>query len=145
MPAHIRHLVTINCSPYIVYNALTTKTGIQGWWTSDTVIEPKIGTIAEFIFGNRYHNKMEITDLLPNTRVAWLCKVGDHEWVGTDFTFDLEGNDSQTLFRFGHNKWEEQTDFFAYCNFKWGYYLMSLKQYCETGIGNPFVSSSDKV
>ena len=28
-------------------------------------------------------------------------------------------------------------------NFNWGYYLQSLKLYCETGMGTPFVPPTD--
>ena len=135
---HIRHNVLIDCKPEKIFEALTTKNGIQGWWTIDTVIEPKIGSTAEFIFGSRYHNKMKITDLQPGKRVAWSCYEGDREWIGTDFTFDLEEKEGETLLRFGQNNWNAQTDFYAYCNFQWGKYMVSLKNYCETGIGKPF-------
>jgi len=121
----------------MVYKALTTKKGVQGWWTHDTIMEPKVGFIAEFNFGDKYHNEMEIIDLQPNKRVEWLCKIGDREWVGTDFIFELEENNCKTILRFGHNNWKAQTNFYAHCNFKWGYYLLSLRNYCETGNGNP--------
>ena len=135
---HIKHNLMIDCKPEKVYNALTTEKGIQGWWTADTIIEPRIGSIAEFIFGSRYHNKMKITDLQPDKRVAWLCMEGNHEWVGTDFTFDIENTEGKTLLRFGHNNWKELSDFYAHCNFQWGRYMVSLKNYCEKGTGQPF-------
>ena len=138
MIAHIRHIIIIECPPEIVYNALTTKEGIQGWWTVDTVIESKVGSTAEFIFGDKYHNKMKITDLQPAKRVAWYCIQGDPEWIGTDFTFDLVDKAGHTILRFGQNNWRELTDFYAYCNFQWGQYMISLKNYCEAGTGKPF-------
>ena len=134
----IRHNITIDCKPEKIYQALTTKRGIQGWWTPDTCIEEKIGSTAEFIFGDRYHNKMKISDLKPDKRVAWHCLQGDPEWIGTDFFFDLEEKDGTTLLRFGQHNWKAQTDFYAYCNFQWGNYLISLKDYCEKGKGYPF-------
>ena len=138
MTAHIKHIININSTPDIVYAALTTERGINGWWTPQTIIKPKVGTIAEFIFGERYHNKMEIKKLETNKRVEWYCIQGDHEWVGTDFSFDLEVEGTQTILRFGQNNWREYTDFYAYCNFHWGQYMLSLKDYCETGVGRPF-------
>ena len=30
------------------------------------------------------------------------------------------------------------TDLFAHCNYHWGFYMRSLKAYCETGEGEPF-------
>ena len=138
MVYHIKHNVLFHCSANKVYNAISTPEGIQGWWTVDTIIVPEVGGMAEFIFGEKYHNKMEITDLQPDKRVAWHCVEGDQEWIGTDFTFELEGKDDHTLLRFGHNNWKSQTDFFAHCNFQWGRYMISLKKYCETGSGDPF-------
>jgi hypothetical protein len=29
-------------------------------------------------------------------------------------------------------------DFYANCNFHWGFYLQSLKDFCESGKGKPF-------
>lgn len=136
--ANIKHLITISCSANTIYRALTTKKGIQGWWTPDTVIEPAVDSIAEFTFGERYHNKMIIKDLQPDRRVEWECIEGDKEWIGTVFIFDLEDNDGKTILRFSQNNWREATDFYAYCNFQWGQYMVSLKHYCETGKGSPF-------
>lgn len=144
MAIDIKHIVTIGCTANIVYSALTTLQGIRGWWTPDTVIEPTIGTVAEFIFGDKYHNKMEITDLQANRRVEWQCIQGDSEWVGTNITFDLEDTNGQTTLRFGQNNWKELTDFYAHCNIQWGQYMVSLKNYCETGTGNPFNPQNHK-
>ena len=138
MVYHIKHNVIFHCDSAKVYEAISTQEGIQKWWTVDTIVVPEIGGMAEFIFGDRYHNKMEITDLKPGKRVAWYCLEGDEEWIGTDFTFELEETKGQTILRFGHNNWKSQTDFFAHCNFQWGKYLISLKNYCETGFGDPF-------
>lgn len=140
---HIRHNVFIHCGPGKVFDAVTTKKGIQGWWTPDTVIEPRIGSVAEFIFGHKYHNKMKITDLQKNRLIKWQCQDGDPEWIGTEFIFDLEENEGKTLLRFGQNNWRELTDFYAYCNFQWGRYMVSLKNYCEVGVGDPFIPDID--
>lgn len=97
-----------------------------------------IGGTVEFVFGERYYIKMKITKLRDNKTVGWECLEGDKEWIGTAFLFDLEEKDGNTILRFSHSNWKEETDFFASCNFNWGYYLNSLKQYCEKGEGMPF-------
>lgn len=135
---HIRHNLTISTPPETVYKAVTIKTGIQGWWTDDIKIEPTVGSIAEFNFGDRYHNEMKIVDLQPNKRVEWHCIEADPEWVDTTITFELEENKGKTYLRFGHNNWKKLTNFYAHCNYQWGRYMNSLKCYCETGNGNPF-------
>jgi len=137
MPA-IKHYLIINSPPEEVYNAITKTEGLKNWWTVGAKADEKIGGIAEFIFGERYHNKMKIINLQANKVVEWECLEGDKEWIGTSFLFDLEEKDGSTILRFSHNEWREETDFFASCNFNWGYYMNSLKQYCETGEGTPF-------
>ena len=136
--AGIKHYLLIKASPEKVYTALTTTEGLKGWWTSEAKAEEFVGGIAEFIFGEQYHNKMKITNLLNSTKVEWKCLEGDKEWIGTTFLFDLEEKDGSTILRFSHNNWKEETDFFASCNYHWGYYMSSLAKYCETGKGTPF-------
>jgi uncharacterized protein YndB with AHSA1/START domain len=138
--ARIRHYLLIKSSPEKVYTALTTTEGLKGWWTSEAKAAEFIGGIAEFIFGDRYHNKMRVTYLEPNKKIEWECLKGDKEWVGTTLIFDIEKKGDNTTLRFTHGNWKEETDFFASCNYHWGYYMRSLAKYCETGEGTPFTN-----
>ncbi len=135
---NIKHLLTISSAVDRVYRAVTTQDGLAGWWTKETTTDGQVGGFAEFRFGDRYYNKMEITRLEPGRRVEWKCLKGDPEWIGTTLVFDLESTEDATRLRFGHNDWRDETDFFANCNFHWGFYMQSLKQYCETGEGTPY-------
>ena len=86
----------------------------------DANADEKVGGVAEFIFGERYHNKMEITKLEQNRRVEWKCFQGDKEWIDTTFVFDIEAKEEDTVLRFTHGNWKEETDFFASCNYQLG-------------------------
>jgi len=134
----IKHYLIISSTPQKIYEAITTKPGVANWWTVQTEIGSKVGDINIFDFGNSYHNEMKIVDLQPDKRVWWKCLVGDKEWIGTNLVFELEEKNDETILRFEHNNWKEETDFFASCNYQWAYYMRSLKQYCETGTGTPF-------
>jgi uncharacterized protein YndB with AHSA1/START domain len=136
----IKHFLVIRSAPEIIYKALTEQSGLASWWTKETIAEAKIGATIEFIFGDKYHDKMVVTNLNKNKSVEWECTVGDKEWIGTKFKFDLENREKDTILRFSHYNWKEETDFFANCNYHWGYYLRSLKLFCETGKGTPFVN-----
>jgi uncharacterized protein YndB with AHSA1/START domain len=136
--AEIRHMLLIDAPVDVVYRAITEQEGLSAWWTRQTAAEPVVGSIAEFKFGDRYHNKMRIVTLEPRRCVEWECLDGDPEWIGTRLVFDLEKHGDQTLLRFGHTQWREMTDFFASCNYNWGFYMRSLKLYCEQGEGEPF-------
>lgn len=136
--AAIKHYLIVHSSPEKIYKALTTKTGVANWWTVQTEIGNKVDDTNIFDFGERYHNEMKISDLQPHSRVEWLCEKGDREWIGTKLVFEIEEKGSDCILRFLHKKWREETDFFASCNYRWGYYLRSLKLYCESGKGTPF-------
>jgi len=136
--AEIRHMLLIDAPVEKVYKAITEQTGLARWWTAETVAMPEVGSVAEFKFGDRYHNEMRVLTIEPDKLVEWECIVGDNEWIETRFRFDLERRGNQTQLRFSHTKWREMTDFYAHCNYHWGYYLRSLKLYCETGKGTPF-------
>jgi len=134
----IKHVLIIKSPPEKIYLAITTKEGVVNWWTQQTEIGNNIGEINVFDFGGKYHNEMKIINLVPDKRVEWECIVGDKEWMGTKFIFEIEEKDGSAILKFTHADWREETEFFASCNYQWGYYMTSLKQYCETGIGSPF-------
>jgi uncharacterized protein YndB with AHSA1/START domain len=136
--AEIKHLIHINAPAAKVYKAITEEDGLKNWWTHQTVATPKEGAVIEFRFGDRYHDKMKIVKLQSDKKVEWLCLHGESEWIDTTFFFDLESKDDLTILRFTHGNWRESTDFFASCNYHWGYYLRSLKLLLETGEGTPF-------
>jgi uncharacterized protein YndB with AHSA1/START domain len=137
MPA-IKHYLIIQSSPEKIYKMLTTKEGAVNWWTVQTKIGNKVGDVNVFDFGERYHNIMKIVDLQLNKKVEWECIEGDKEWIGTRLTFEIGDQGNHSVLRFTHDDWREETDFFASCNYHWGYYMRSIKLYCETGQGTPF-------
>ena len=136
--ARIKHYLKINAPADKVYRALTEQQGLAGWWTTEAIAQPVVGSVAEFKFGSRYHDKMRILVLNKNRIVKWECFEGDKEWIGTYFQFELKGADNYTHLRFEHGGWREESDFFASCNYIWGTYMTSLKNYCESGEGSPF-------
>lgn len=142
MPS-IRHLLFIKSPKSNIYRAVTTADGISCWWTEQVKIDPIEGTVAEFNFGKRYQNKMFITRLDKNNYVEWECIDGDKEWIGTRIKFNFSTEGDWTILKFLHTDWRNESDFFASCNFQWGRYMVSLKNYCEKGKGNPF-SDNDK-
>jgi uncharacterized protein YndB with AHSA1/START domain len=115
--ASIKHYLLIKALPDKVFKALASTEGLKGWWTLEAKTDEQVGGVAEFIFGEHYHNKMKIVELVPNKKVGWECIKGDKEWIGTSFVFDLEENDGDAILRFTHSNWKEETDFFASCNY----------------------------
>jgi len=80
---------------------------------------------------------MEVQELNPEKYVRWRCVEGPDEWIGTDITFELSQQDDQTIIIFGHRNWREAVEFTAHCSMKWAVFLLSLREYVETGKGKP--------
>jgi uncharacterized protein YndB with AHSA1/START domain len=141
----ILHILTIRAEPSTVYSAITEENGIALWWTDQVKARPEENTIAEFSFGEKYHNKMRVSKLEKNRVVEWLVLEGHEEWLETKISFNLEMSGDNTIVRFNHCNWRRKTDFFAHCNYNWAWYLNSLRLYCETGEGLPYQTRPDHI
>lgn len=135
---HIRHYLVIKAPVQKVYEAITTQDGLSKWWTKEAIAKPEEGFLNEFFFAKDDHQKMRVTHLDTNKAVHWTCEEGDPEWVNTKFSFELAEKDGKTILQFAHKDWREATDFYASCNYHWGYFMHSLKKLCETGQGTPY-------
>jgi len=136
MPS-IEHLNTIKVPASKVYEALTSQEGLAEVWTTELTVKPQEGFTNEFHFGNDI-DKMQITKLEPGKWVEWLCVQSDPQWVGTVISFDLSEDKGVTTVVLKHDGWKEVTDFYRFCNYHWGWFLYSLKNYCEEGVGFPY-------
>ena len=81
---------------------------------------------------------MTTVQLMPAKKVVWQCTEKEGEWQGTTITFELEQAEGQVFINFSHRGWAQQTRLYAHCSTKWAVFLLSLKDYLETGEGRPF-------
>jgi uncharacterized protein YndB with AHSA1/START domain len=135
--ADILQKISINAPKEKVYQALATVDGLSGWWTSTTSGESAPGKTIEFRFG-KHVSPMRVEELEPNRRVVWQSKEQNSEWSDTRLTFELSEDAGRTTLMFGHRAWKEGSTFFAHCSMKWATFLLSLREYVETGSGHPF-------
>jgi uncharacterized protein YndB with AHSA1/START domain len=140
--ADIIHRIGIKTSPDQVYKALSTINGLANWWTEETEGEDQTGGKIQFTFRSQAGEVkgimiMQVEQLEPGTLVRWRCVDGPPEWIGTIVTFDLSEQDGQTIILFGHRNWAEAVGFMAHCSMKWAVFLLSLREYVETGKGRP--------
>ena len=133
----ILHKISINAPRERVYAALATVDGLAGWWTSTTSGESKPGKTLEFHFG-KHVALMRVDALDHGKHVEWECTDDNPDWHGTKLTFDLSEDAGRTTLLFGHRAWREANSFFAHCSMKWATFLLSLRQYVESGSGSPF-------
>ncbi|MFI5203202.1 MAG: SRPBCC domain-containing protein [Flavobacteriales bacterium] len=134
----IEHDVLIKAQAKKVFRAIATTEGVQGWWTPDCTVPEEQGAIAEFRFGGKDHMKMNIVKLDQNRLTTWKCTEGDTEWMDTTITFKLVPDGMATKLVFEHAGWKKKTESFKFCTERWGEYMHSIKQYCETGVGKPY-------
>jgi uncharacterized protein YndB with AHSA1/START domain len=134
--ADIRHNVVIKTTPERIYNAVTTKEGIESWWCKNTTAKPELGFVNIFTF-DKNRIEMKVTELAPGKKVKWECTGIIDEWIGTSVSFDLQEKEGKTILRFTHGGWKAVTDMFAGCSYDWAQFLKSLKSFCETGVGSP--------
>lgn len=138
----IIHRIGIKSPAAKVYTALTTLEGLGNWWTEEVLGDTKLGGTIEFIFRTptgevKGKMDMEVQELNAPTFVRWRCVAGPVEWIGTDIIFELSEQDGQTIILFGHRNWKEAVEMTSHCSMKWAVFLLSLREYVETGKGRP--------
>jgi uncharacterized protein YndB with AHSA1/START domain len=81
----ILHRVGIKASSKNVYDALATRDGLAGWWTTDTQGESKVGGVIKFRFSADGREiggfDMKVLELRPAERVLWQVVDGPAEWM----------------------------------------------------------------
>lgn len=140
--ADIVHRIGIRAPADRVYEAVATAQGVAGWWTRDTAggesengpittqfRRPDGQELGRMIF--------EVTSRDPYREVRWRFTDGPPEWIDTEATFELAEDGDMTILVFGHRAWREQVEFMAHCSMKWATFLLSLRDFLETGHGRP--------
>ena len=134
--ATIYHQVGIKAPLNDVYKAIATTEGVTGWWTQ-TSGDPQINGKLDFSFGGHIVS-VKVTANTAEQYIEWTVGGDAGEWLDTRICFDLEERPDQVMVNFRHDDWKEATPFLAHCSTKWGVFMLSLKDYLETGSGKPF-------
>ncbi len=134
----IWHEILIHAAPEAIYDAVTDARKLAHWWTTDVRGESKIGERLEFWFSGFLGAVMEVTTLRPNELVQWrVVDGGAGDWIGTEVEFSILHDRQKTLLHFRHSKWREDAEAFPHCSMGWAIFLLSLKEFVETGKGRP--------
>ena len=134
--ATIYHQVGIRATLNDVYKAIATTEGVTGWWTQ-TSGDPQINGKLDFSFDGHIVS-VKVTANTADKYIEWTVGGDAGEWLDTSICFDLEEKPDQVMVHFRHDDWKEATPFLAHCSTKWGVFMLSLKDYLETGTGKPF-------
>ena len=138
----IIHALSIKSSLEAVYEAVAKRDGLAHWWTTDVRGESREGETLSFHFADVFKPQMRVDSLEANRLVRWTCVGGEKDWADNTFRFELarDGEMTQLMFRQEYAR-ELDDKKYGEFNYNWGYYLTSLKSFCETGSGKPFNAS----
>lgn len=150
--ATLYHQVWINATLSRVYEALATADGLGKWWAPHTSTDTDTGLVLAHGAGSE-HGEVQILvlDTTQDKRIEWEI-VSTHPqrspasaWTGTHIIFEIterenpghwlgisNGGSRMTVLEFRHSGWNEDSEYFGFCNFAWGETLLMLKQWCES-------------
>ena len=135
----IIHVSQLATPPDTVFEALTTLPGLAAWWTTKVEGDAGPAGVIGFTFDGDFNPRMQVTHFDAPSMLVWTCVAGVEQWRDNTFRFWLEAHDVGTRLRFRQDyAGELSDDDYGSYNYNWGYYLESLRQYCETRTGRPF-------
>lgn len=147
---HYSRNITVSADPINAYHALTS--GIEYWWTKPNTPLNTVGDQAKFSFSpGKSYWIFEAIKLIPNSRVELLCidamhlheglpKEIEKEWLGTKVVFSIEDKGKETVIHFEHIGLNAKLLCYGVCEAGWDFFFLdSLKEYLDTGIGKPHV------
>jgi uncharacterized protein YndB with AHSA1/START domain len=150
--ATLYHQVWMTAPLAKVYEAISTAEGLGSWWAPHTSTETDAGLVLAHNPGEEHGEvKMKVLDTVKDKRVEWEI-ISTHPkrspasaWTGTHITFELTETENPgkwmgisseeptlTVLDFHHSGWDENSEYFGFCNFAWGETLLMLKNWCES-------------
>ena len=141
----ITHNLKINATAETIYNAVSTKNGMQGWWCKDSMVGEVEGKNSLLKFdkeGTIVPMHFKTITLNPNKKVIWECtQNGNPAWVGTKIITEISESENGCDVVFSHadfdEKWSGQ-EAFEMTKQGWAHFVASLNSYCENGEGQPW-------
>lgn len=144
-----RATILVDKSPAEAFNAIK---NFRGWWSEE--IEGDTAKLNEIFF---YHYKdihlckIKLTEVVPDKKLVYQVIENEFnfvkdktEWVNTKLIFDISTEAGKTKLKFTHEGLVPEYECYQVCNDAWsGYIHNSLKNFIETGKGNPNPKDKD--
>jgi hypothetical protein len=136
--ATVRHRVGIKSAPSEIYEALILPSRLTGWWATRAIGAPQVGSQLDLEFVGLPRLVFDVVKLETNRRVKLRAVGGPEIWIGSELEFTLQPDEKQVYLTLTHSKATADDESFLYFNTKWPMFLVSLKDFLETGRGRPF-------
>ncbi|MEJ7647002.1 MAG: SRPBCC domain-containing protein [Chryseolinea sp.] len=118
----------------------------RGWWSEEIDgITDKLNETFFYHYKDIHLTKIKMTEMFPDRKLVYQILENDFnfiedksEWVNTNLIFDVYEEAGRTKVKFTHLGLVPEYECFNVCNDAWsGYIGDSLKDFIETGKGNP--------
>jgi uncharacterized protein YndB with AHSA1/START domain len=144
--ADYQKAIRVTAAPGALFDALTSVSGLAAWWAPATGSGGAGGEL-KFFMNSPEPLVIHVDQAVRPTSVRWTVTDCSFlpDWAGTRPAFTItpaEGGASELHFR--HNGLTPQLDCIEMCTRGWDHFLMSLRDYVETGQGSPHGSTADK-
>jgi predicted ester cyclase/uncharacterized protein YndB with AHSA1/START domain len=138
---NIDHTIEISATPATILGALTTKEGTKAWFTDDVDCDAaKREATFRFLTQAGLREVAFHLDSADERGVAMSCiaERNNPEWLGTKLSYELSPMGVGTRVRLVHAGFAAKSEAYDSTVKGWAYFLGSLKQYVETGVGTPY-------
>ena len=135
--ALVRHRVGIQGARSAIYAAITQAEGLASWWSTTATGECSVRQALDLGFGESITLTFFVCELELDKSILLECPNGPGPWGKSRLCFELEDVSDQVLVTLIHSNEQASDDDFLYFNTKWPLYLLSLRDYIETGTGQP--------
>jgi uncharacterized protein YndB with AHSA1/START domain len=137
--------VRVQASPDTLFDAVTTADGLTAWWT-EAAGSGETGGELRFTMSAPEPLRVHVDEATRPSAVVWTVTecTFERDWEGTHPTFAVtQLGDGTTELVFTHVGLTDELDCIETCTNGWNHYLGSLRDYVETGRGNPRGSEAD--
>lgn len=135
----IRHRVGIRAPIADIYEALYRPAKVIEWWSTGARGPGEVGSLIELIFPGYPNHVWKIEELTPGKLVRLKFQSGPDPWRKSELLFDLRPGPREVFVTLTHLTAPDiSPDDFQYFCTKWPTFLVSLKEYLETGKGRPY-------
>jgi len=126
----IVHEFPIKAAAESVFQAITSPTGLDAWWTKRSSGKPDEGTEYKLWFGLEYDWRAVVSRCAPKKEFELHITSADRDWQNTRVGFSMDEKNGVTRVRFHHLS---PTNIIRVSCFCWAMYLRLLKRYVELG------------
>ncbi len=130
----------IRAAPERLFDALTTPTGLDQWWTLQSAGERRLGVEYRLYFGPDYDWRAKVVRYAPVAEFELEMTVSDRDWLGSRVGFRLEPRGELSWLRFHHLGWKEPNEHYRISCNCWAMYLRVLRRFLEYGESVPYQS-----